>query len=65
VAEGIGARDMRVDVDVGASGAGEVPLSHVSARAVEAVRLLMIISLNLEMLMKVIPKRRFVGVSRS
>jgi hypothetical protein len=58
----IGADDLRVDVDLGASEAEEVPLSHVSARAVEAVRLLMINSLNLETLMKVIPKRCFVGV---
>jgi hypothetical protein len=59
----IGADDLRVDVDLGASEAEEVPLSHVSARAVEAVRLLLMInSLNLETLMKVIPKRRFVGV---
>ena len=42
VAEEIAADDMRVDVDLGASEAEEVPLSHVSARAVEAVRLLMI-----------------------
>jgi hypothetical protein len=62
VAEEIGARSMTADVDLGASEPGEVPLSHVSARAVEAVRLLMINSLNLETLMKVIPKRRFVGV---
>ena len=62
MAEEIGADDMRVDVDLGASEAEEVPLSHVSARAVEAVRLLMINSLNLETLMRFIPKRRFVGV---
>ena len=62
MAEEIGARSMTADVDLGASEPGEVPLSHVSARAVEAVRLLMINSLNLEPLMKVIPKRRFVGV---
>jgi hypothetical protein len=62
VAEEIGADDMRVDVDLGASEAQEVPLSHVSARAVEAVRLLMINSLNLETLMRFIPKRRFVGM---
>jgi hypothetical protein len=55
-----GADDMRVDV--GASEAEEVPLSHISARAVEAVRLLMINSLNLETLMRFIPKRPFVGV---
>ena len=54
---------MRVDVDLRASEVGEVPLSHVSARAVEAVRLLMINSLSRETLMKVIPKRRFVGVN--
>ena len=52
VAEEIAANDMRVDVDLGASEAEEVPLSHVSARAVEAVRLLMINSLNLETLMR-------------
>src|ERR1700693_2693705 len=46
---------MAVSVDLGASGAGEVLLSHVSARAVEAVCLLMIDSLDLETLMKVIP----------
>jgi len=46
---------MRVDVDLGASETGEAPLSHVSARAVEAVHLLMTNPLNLETLMKVIP----------
>jgi hypothetical protein len=60
VAEEIGTDDMRVDV--GASEAEEMPLSHISARAVEAVRLLMINSLNLETLMRFIPKRPFVGV---
>lgn len=62
MAEEIGARNTTADVDLGAPEAAEVPLSHVSARAVEAVRLLMINSLNLDTLMKVIPKRRFVGV---
>ena len=46
---------MSVSADLRASGAGEVLLSHVSARAVEAVCLLMIDSLDLKMLMKVIP----------
>ena len=41
---------------------GEVFYSHVSASAIEAVCLLMIDSLDLETLMKVIPRRRFVGV---
>jgi len=47
--------DVGVDVDLRASEAGEVLLSHLSARAVEAVRLLMIALLDLETLMKVIP----------
>jgi hypothetical protein len=46
---------MSVSVDLGASGAGEVLLSHVSARAVEAVCLLMIDSLDLVRLMKAVP----------
>ena len=46
---------IRVDVDLGASGAAEVLLSHLSVRAVEAIRLLMIDLLDLETLMKVIP----------
>jgi hypothetical protein len=45
----------RADVDLGASETAEVLLSHVSVRAVEAVRLLMIDLLDLETLMKVIP----------
>lgn len=44
-----------MSVDLGASEAGAVLFSHVSARAVEAVRLLMIDLLDLETLMKVIP----------
>ena len=51
-----------MDADRGAPQAGEVFLSHVSARAVEAVCLLMIDSLDLETLMEVVPRRRFVGV---
>jgi hypothetical protein len=46
---------IRGDVDLGASDAGEVLLSHLSVRAVEAIRLLMIDLLDLETLMKVIP----------
>lgn len=46
---------MGVDVDLSASEAREVLLSHLSARAVDAVRLLIIALLDLEMLMKVIP----------
>lgn len=47
--------DIGGDVDLGASEAGDVVLSHVNVRAVEAVRLLMIAFLDLERLMKVIP----------
>ena len=46
---------MSVSVDLSASEAREVLLSHLSARAVDAVRLLIIALLDLEMLMKVIP----------
>jgi hypothetical protein len=52
-----------VDADFGASQAAEVLLSHVSASAIEAVCLLMIDSLDLETLMKVVPRRRFVGMN--
>ena len=55
------ARDV-VDADLGAAEPGDVFLSHVSASAIEAVCLLMIISLDLETLMKVCPGRRFVGM---
>jgi hypothetical protein len=48
-------RDVMVDADRGAAQSAEVFLSHVSARAIEAVCLLMINSLDLETLMKVIP----------
>ena len=44
-----------MSVDLGASEAGAGLFNHVSARAVEAVRLLMIDLLDLETLMKVIP----------
>jgi hypothetical protein len=44
-----------MDIDLRASGAREAPFSHVSARAVEAVCLLMTNALNLETLMGVIP----------
>ena len=62
IAQEVRARDAVVDPDLGAAQAGEVFHSHVSASAVEAVCLLMIDSLDLETLMKVIPRRRFVGV---
>ena len=42
---------MVVDTDLGTAQAGEVFLSHVSARAIEAVCLLMVDSLDLETLM--------------
>ena len=63
MAEEIRACDMGVDADRCASQPGAVFLSHVSASAIEAVCLLMIDSLDLETLMKVIPRRRFVGVN--
>jgi len=62
IAQEMRARDVVVHADLGAAQAGEVFLSHVSASAIEAVCLLMIDSLDLETLMKVIPRRRFVGV---
>jgi hypothetical protein len=52
-----------MEADLSASEPEEVFLSHVSASAIEAVCLLMIDSLDLETLMKVIPRRRFVGVN--
>jgi hypothetical protein len=42
-------------VDLGAAQTGEVFLSHASARAIEAVCLLMVDSLDFETLMRVIP----------
>jgi len=62
VAEDIRPRDVMMDADLSASEPGEVFLSHVSASAIEAVCLLMIDSLDLETLMAVVPRRRFVGV---
>jgi hypothetical protein len=44
-------RDVMMDADFGSSQAGELLLSHVSARAIEAVCLLMVDSLDLETLM--------------
>jgi len=63
VAEKVGARDVVVNADLGATEPREVFLSHVSASAIEAVCLLMIDSLDLETLMTVIPRRRFVGMN--
>lgn len=62
VAEETGAGDMKVDVDLGASEAGKAFLSHVRTCAVEAVCLLMIDLLDLKTLIKIAPRRRFVGV---
>ena len=53
---------MVVDADFSVTEPGDVFLSHVSASAIEAVCLLVIDSLDLEMLMKVVPRRRFVGM---
>jgi hypothetical protein len=57
------ARDVVVNADLGAMEPGEVFRNHVSASAIEAVCLLMIDSLDLETLMKVVPRRRFVGAN--
>jgi hypothetical protein len=51
VAKQIRSRDVMTDADFGSSQAGEVLLSHVSARAIEAVCLLMVDSFGLETLM--------------
>ena len=51
VAKQIRSRDVMTDADFGSSQAGEVLLSHVSARAIEAVCLLMVDSFDLETLM--------------
>ena len=51
-----------MDADLGSSKAGEVLLSHVSARAIEAVCLLTDVAFDLETLMQVIPCRRFIGM---
>jgi hypothetical protein len=55
VPEEIGSSDMMVDSDLGAAKPGEVFLSHVSARAIEAVCLLTVDSFDLETLMQIIP----------
>jgi hypothetical protein len=54
-------RDVTMDADLGASEV-DVLLSHVSASAIEAVRLRMIDSLDRETLMEIGPGRRVVGV---
>jgi hypothetical protein len=53
---------MMVDTDLGSAEPGEVFLSHVSARAIEAVCLLMVDSLDLETLMQIVSRGGFVGV---
>jgi hypothetical protein len=55
LAEGVRARDAVADAGLGAMEPKDVFRSHVSASAIEAVCLLMADSLDLEMLMKVIP----------
>jgi hypothetical protein len=55
VSEQICPGNVVVNADLGPAQAGEVFLSHVSARAIEAVCLLMVDSLNLETLMQTIP----------
>jgi hypothetical protein len=47
--------DMVADADPGAAQAGDEFRSHVSARAIEAVCLLMVVSLDFETLMQIIP----------
>jgi cell shape-determining protein MreC len=48
--------DEVVNSDLGAAQPRDVFLSHVSARAIEAVCLLMVDSLDLETLMQIIPR---------
>jgi hypothetical protein len=62
LAEKARAADVVVNVDLDVAQPGEVFLSHVSASAIEAVCLLMVDSLDLETLMKVVLRRRFVGM---
>jgi hypothetical protein len=62
VANEVRARDGVVNADLGAAEPGEVFRNHVSASAIEAVCRLMIDSRDLEALMKVVPRRRFVGM---
>ncbi|MCC8982717.1 hypothetical protein [Bradyrhizobium acaciae] len=47
--------DVVLNSDLGTSQAGKVFLSHVSARAIEAVCLLIVDSFDLETLMSIIP----------
>jgi hypothetical protein len=61
VVEKLGAGETEPNADPGGSEAGEVPLSHSSARAVAAVRLLMSISLDLETPMKIVQRRRLMA----
>ena len=56
IPEEIRAGDVVVNSDPGAAQAADVFLSHVSARAIEAVCLLMVDSLDLETLMEIIPR---------
>jgi hypothetical protein len=56
------AGDIAVNSGRGATEAADVVFSHVSARAIEAVCRLMIDSLDLELLMRVIPNCCFVGM---
>jgi hypothetical protein len=50
-----------VNAGLGAAQSADVVRSHVSARAIEAVCLLMVDSLDLETLMQVIPRRCLIG----
>jgi hypothetical protein len=62
IAEKVRARDVVVNVDLDVTQPREAFFSHVSASAIEAVCLLMVDSLELETLMKVVLRRRFVGM---
>jgi hypothetical protein len=55
---------MVVHSDPGSTEAADILLSHVSARAIEAVCLLMADSFDLETLMQIIPCCCFIGVRR-
>jgi hypothetical protein len=50
---------MAVNADPGTAQSGDVFLSHVSARAIEAVCLLTVVALDLEMLMTGYPMLSF------
>jgi hypothetical protein len=62
VPEEIRTDDVVVNADPGAAEPREVFFSHVSARAIEAICLLMVNSLDLETLIWVVPWFRFVGM---